>query len=120
MDTHFIIALFHILAVVPFFFYIFYNRSATPEIVYNILFFLGLFVLVYHTIKGIIKYNSSSTSTSIWVNIIHVVIFAPLMIYIGYNSKKTPIPAYEMLGLVTFAALGYHMYSIILYTNIIK
>ena len=35
------------------------------------------------------------------------------MIYIGYNSKKTPRAAYEMLGLVTFAALGYHTFNII-------
>ena len=81
MDPHFIIALFHVFIVVPFFFYIFYNRSATPEFIYNILFFVGLFVLVYHAIKTLIKYSSNSGST--WVNLIHVLIIAPLAIYIG-------------------------------------
>lgn len=40
------------------------------------------------------------------------------MIYIGYMSKKTPRPAYELLGLITFAALGYHLYSVVLMTQI--
>ena len=117
MDVHFVLALFHIFIVVPFFFYIFYNRSATPDFVYNILFFVGLFLLVYQTIKTVIKYSANSAST--WVNLIHVVIIAPLIIYIGYQAKKTPRPAYEMLGLITFSALGYHMYNLILLTNII-
>jgi hypothetical protein len=35
------------------------------------------------------------------------------MIYIGYHKKSTPRAAYEILALITFAALGYHCYSII-------
>lgn len=115
MDPHFIIALFHIFAVVPFFFYIFYNRSATPDFIYNILFFLGLFVLVYHIYKCAIKLSSGSKS--LWVNIIHVITIAPIMIYIGYEAKKTPRAAYEILGLLTFAALGYHIYNVIMMLN---
>lgn len=111
VDSHFIIAVFHILFVVPFLGYIFIQRAATPEWVYTLLFFLGLFVLVYHTFKSVMKYISKSSS--LWVNLIHVLIMAPLMIYIGYYSKKTPRAAYEMLGLITFAALGYHMFNII-------
>ena len=116
MDPHFIIALFHIFAVVPFFFYIFYNRSATPDFIYNILFFVGLFVLVYHIYKSVIKLSSGSKS--LWVNLIHVLIIAPIMIYIGYEAKKTPRAAYELLGLITFAALGYHIYNVIMMLNV--
>jgi hypothetical protein len=115
MDPHFIIALFHIIAVVPFFGYIFYNRSSTQEFIFNILFFVGLFVLVYHIYKSAIKISSGSKS--LWVNLIHVFIIAPLIIYIGYQAKKTPRAAYELLGLVTFSALGYHLYNIILMLN---
>jgi hypothetical protein len=116
MDPHFIIALFHIIAVVPFLGYIFVQRAATPEFLYNILFFVGLFVLVYHTYKAVIRI--SAKSASLWISLIHVLLFAPLMIYIGYMSKKTPRPAYELLGLITFAALGYHLYSVVLMTQI--
>lgn len=116
MDPHFIIALFHIFLVVPFFFYIFYNRSATQDFIFNILFFVGLFVLVYHIYKSAIKLSSGSKS--LWVNLTHVLIIAPIMIYIGYEAKKTPRAAYELLGLITFAALGYHIYNIIMMLNV--
>lgn len=116
MDPHFILALFHIICVVPFLGYVFIQRAATPEYIYNILFFVGLFVLVYHAYKALLKI--STKSSSLWVSLIHVLLFAPLMIYIGYYSKKTPRAAYEMLGLITFAALGYHLYTLILLTQV--
>jgi hypothetical protein len=118
MDPHFIIALFHILVVVPFLGYIFTQRAATPEYVYNILFFVGIFVLVYHFYKAIIRIKAQSSS--LWISLIHVLLFAPLMIYIGYASKKTPRYAYELLGLTTFGALGYHLYNAIIMTQVIS
>jgi hypothetical protein len=118
MDPHFIIALFHLFVVVPFLGYVFVNRAATPEYIYNILFFVGIFVLVYHAYKAAIRIKSSSPM--LWISLIHVLLFAPLMIYIGYMSKKTPRSAYELLGLITFAALGYHLYSLVLLTQLIK
>jgi hypothetical protein len=111
MDLHFIISLFHLAFVAPLFFYVFIQRAATPEWVYNLLFFVGLFVLVYHAMKSVFKYMSKSSS--LWVNLIHVILIAPLMIYIGYNSKKTPRAAYEMMGLAAFSVTGYHIFYII-------
>jgi len=118
MDPHFIIAVFHVLFVVPFFGYIFIQRASTQDILYNILFVLGLFVLVYHTYKALIRFTAKSSL--LWISLIHVFIIAPLMIFIGYNAKKTPRSSYELLGLVTFAALGYHLYSLILLTQLVK
>lgn len=115
MDIHFILSLFHLAFVAPLFFYVFVQRAATPEWLYHLLFFLGLFVLVYHAMKSVLKYMSKSSS--IWVNVIHVLLVAPLLIYIGYHSKKTPRPAYEMMGMAAFAVSGYHIYSIIVSLN---
>ena len=117
IDTHFIIALFHIFIVVPFFMYIFVQRGATPEYIYNILFFVGLFILVYHTYKSLLRY--STNSLSLWINLIHVFIIAPLSIYIGYYGKKTNRSAYELLGLITFAALGYHLFTIVKISQVV-
>jgi hypothetical protein len=100
-----------VLLIVPFFFYVFYNRASNPEWVYTTIFVLGLFVLVYHAYKSLVKFYSKSSS--IWVNLIHFVLLAPLLIYIGFKGKKTERPAYEMLGLFTFAALGYHLYEMV-------
>ena len=118
MDIHFIVALFHIFIVVPFFMYIFIQRAATPEYIYNILFFVGLFILVYHTYKGLLRF--STRSLSLWINLIHVFIIAPLSIYIGYYGKKTNRSAYELLGLTTFAALGYHLFSIVKISQVVN
>jgi hypothetical protein len=118
MDAHFIIALFHVLVVVPFLGYVFINRAATPEYVYNILFFVGIFVLVYHAYKAVLRLRNGSSL--VWISLIHVLAIAPIMIYVGYMSKKTPRPAYEILGLITFAALGYHLYSLVLMTQLVK
>ena len=118
MDPHFILSLFHIIFVVPFLGYIFIQRAATPDFIYNIIFFVGLFVLVYHSYKALIRLRASSSS--LWISLIHVLLFAPLMIYIGYFSKKTPRAAYELLGMTTFAALGYHLYSLIVMTQVVN
>jgi len=111
MNSHFIIALFHILVIVPFLFYVFYNRAANPEWIYNTVLVVGLFVLVYHTYKSLVKFYSKSPS--LWVNVYHIIGVAPLLIYIGYNGKKTERPAYEGLGIMIFGALGYHLYNMV-------
>ena len=66
-----------------------------------------------------VKAKYTANSQTLYINLIHVFLFAPLIIYIGYNAKKTPRSAYEMLGLITFSALGYHIYNMIVLTQII-
>lgn len=118
MNSHIIISIFHILVVVPFFLYVAFMRAATPEAVYWSLFAVGLFVLLYHGYKSAIRYAIGSSS--LWVNLIHVLFIAPLIVYIGYYGKKTPRPAYEILAITAFGALGYHMYSIIMQLQLIS
>ena len=48
-----------------------------------------------------------------WVNAIHVILVAPLLMYIGYHKKDTPRSAYELLLLLGFAAAGYHLFSLV-------
>jgi len=115
MDKHLLLALFHIVLVVPLFLYIGFQRAATPEWVYNLVFGLGLVLLAYHGVKAAIKLMSHTMGA--WVNLIHALILAPLLLYIGYNGKKTQRPAYEMLLMVAFAALGYHLKSLIVATQ---
>jgi len=112
IDHHLLLSLFHIAVVVPFFLYIGFQRAATPEMIYNILFGTGLLVLVVHGSKAIVRLVAKSPGA--WINLIHVFIVAPLMLYIGYNGKKTQRPAYEMLLMAGFAALGYHLKTLII------
>ena len=118
MDAHIIISLFHIFAVVPFFLYVAFNRAAVPSAVFTALLVLGAGIGVYHGYKALRRYQLQSPN--LWINLIHVFYVAPLLLYIGYYEKTTPRPAYELLAMIAFAALGYHLYSLILNINSIQ
>jgi hypothetical protein len=109
MDTHIIINLFHIILVVPFLLWIGISRGSFPDWIFTTLLALGIIVFFYQGYKAYTRILSQSYY--IWVNLIHVLWIAPLLIYIGYRKKDTPRPAYELLLLTAFGALGYHMYQ---------
>ena len=111
MDPHLLIAVFHLALVVPFFIFVGFQRAATPDWAYHLLFALGVLILAYHGFKSIVRYFAKSAA--IWINLIHAFLFAPLLLWIGYNGKKTGRPAYELLLMIAFAALGYHLKSLI-------
>ena len=115
MDAHVIINLFHIFIAAPFLLWIGIARSSIPDQVFMLLIGLGIFMIIYHGYKAYVKYFKGSNS--IWVNVIHVVWVAPLLIYIGANKKETMRPAYELVLLTAFGALGYHLYELAAYTN---
>lgn len=110
-QSHITVSLFHILAVVPFFLYIAFVRGQAPSWIFTVALGLGIVVLVYHLYKVMIKWRASSPG--LWVNMIHVLFVAPLLIYIGAKNYDTPRWAFEVLAMGGFAALGYHIYSIV-------
>lgn len=77
---------------------------------------LGVIVTLYHAYKAVLRIRAGSSA--VWINLIHALIVGPTMIYIGYTGKDTPRPAYEILALLGFAALGYHIYHTILALNL--
>ena len=111
MDTHLLLSLFHSFAVVPFFLYIALNRANTSQNVYRAAFVIGILITLYHGYKSVIKLKAGSQS--VWVNLMHVAFFGPLLVYIGYSEQNTPRAAYELLALSGFGALGYHIYHMI-------
>lgn len=116
MNPHLLLSLFHIFAVVPFFLYVALSKANTHPQAYQALFGLGIVLMIYQSYKAFTRYFTNSSY--LWVNLLHVFIIAPLVIYIGVKGKETPRAAYEMLALISFAALGYHMYSLVLQANI--
>ena len=111
MDSFLLIGVLHVVLFVPFLLWIGFNRAATPDWVYKVLFGFGILVLLYHGYKAVGRYFAKSPV--IWVNIIHVLFVAPLLIWIGFYEKKTERPAYDMLLIVAFGAFGYHLYKLI-------
>jgi threonine/homoserine/homoserine lactone efflux protein len=112
MSSHLPINLFHIFVVVPFFLYIAIVRGQIFPWIFSVLSGLGIVLLVYHGYKTFIKWKAQSPS--LWVNAIHAFAIAPLLIYIGSKGYDTPRWAFELLAMAGFAALGYHIYAIIL------
>ncbi len=110
-NAHIMISAFHILLIAPFFLYVAFLRGQLVPWIFTVLLGLGTIVLLYHAYKVMVKWQSNSPS--VWVNIIHVLIVAPLMLYIGAKAYDTPRWAYEVLAMVGFAALGYHLYSMV-------
>ena len=45
-----------------------------------------------------------------WVNLIHILLVGPVLVYIGYNGEKTQRLYFELLLMLGFAAIGYHGY----------
>jgi hypothetical protein len=114
-DNHFWLAIIHLLFVVPLFLYVGFTRAETPRWLYLALLAIGVVVLVYHGFKLIVRLKNRSGYS--WVNAIHVLLVAPLLIYIGYNKKDTPRSAYELLLMGGFAAAGYHLFSLVKQLN---
>ncbi len=111
VDKYFLVVVFHVAVVVPVLLWVGFNRAATPEWLYNVLFGVGLLVLAYHGFKAVARWFAKSPV--IWVNLIHVGIVAPLLLWIGYQGKKTGRPAYDMLLMTAFAAMGFHLYKLV-------
>ena len=62
---------------------------------------------MYKAYKHIIK------KESIWISLIHILLVGPLLIYIGYNAEKTSRKFFELLLMLGFASIGYHLYYLL-------
>lgn len=111
LDQHFILSIIHLLFVVPLFLFIGFKRAATPPWLYMSIFAIGAVILLYHGFKLIWRLKNGSSYA--WVNALHILIVAPLLLYIGYHKKETPRSCYELLLMLGFAAAGYHIFSIV-------
>jgi ABC-type uncharacterized transport system YnjBCD permease subunit len=111
MDKHVVLSLFHLLFVVPLFLYIGFQRANVPHWIYLAVLSIGGIIFLYHGFKLFLRMQARSPYA--WVNAIHVVLVAPLLMYIGYHKNETPRFAYELLLMAAFAAMGYHLFSLI-------
>jgi hypothetical protein len=111
-DEHVVLAIFHLLFVVPLFLAIGILRTSLPGWSFPVILGLGIVLFLYQGYKLVMRLLAGSSSA--WINAIHVILIAPLLIYIGWNAEGTTRPAFELALLAGFAALGYHGYNLIL------
>lgn len=107
MDLSTIVHLFHIIFVGGLFLYVGIMRTMIPTILYPFLLALGIFIIFYHLFK---TYKKVMLDKNPWINIIHVLIIGPILIYIGINKEKTQRFVFEILLMLGFASIGYHAY----------
>ena len=103
----FYVHLFHILIVGSLFLYVGIKSTNTPSFMFPILLGFGAVIIFYHIYKAYVKFAANKNP---WVNLFHIFIVGPLLVYIGYNKQTTPRQAYEFLLMLGFASIGYHGY----------
>jgi 4-hydroxybenzoate polyprenyltransferase len=114
MNPRILVPLFHIAFVVPLFLFVAYQRAATPAPMYWIFLILAAIIFIYHAYKAVMRLQEGSPYA--WVNVFHVVVVAPLLAYIGLRERATPRAAYEILTILAFGTLGYHISNAVAYT----
>jgi Na+-transporting methylmalonyl-CoA/oxaloacetate decarboxylase beta subunit len=108
METGQIVHLFHVLIVGTLFLYVGIRRDKIPGFMYPILLGFGVIVVLYHMYK--IYLSVAKGKKPYWVNLIHLLLIGPLLLYIGVHKEKTSRKFYEFLLLFGFASVGYHGY----------
>ena len=107
MSSHLLLGLFHVFLVGPFFYYV-ATAPTPPTFIFPILLGLGIVLAIYQSYKAITKLMSGSSGYKI--NIFHVAVVAPLLIYIGYYKPESSDFVYQLLLMLAFAVIGYHGY----------
>jgi len=107
MNPESLVHLFHILIVGSLFLYVGIERTNIPSFMFPLLLGLGVIVILYHIFK---VYTYMKQGKGYWVNLIHILLVGPLLVYIGYNREKTARLYFELLLMLGFAAIGYHGY----------
>ena len=94
MISHIFANLFHILFVSSLFLYIGINRTKTPIYILNLLKYLGIIIILYHSYQA---YNKIIINKSAWINFFHIFFIGPLLIIIGINGLDTSRKYFEFL-----------------------
>ena len=108
MDKHKLTSLFHVLAVSAYFIYLFLYKTEVHTYNFWVLMVLGVGIAGYHAYKMAMK------GTWNWVNGMHMFLIAPMLFATGYMGKNAPRYMFEWIGMLGFAALGYHVYYLVI------
>jgi hypothetical protein len=110
MSSSLFVKLFHIFIVGALFLYVGIKRTEISNQMFPVLLALGSVIVFYHLYKA---YNHIQHKQSFWVNLIHILLIGPLLIYIGYHREDTERMYFELLLMLCFAVIGYHGYYLL-------
>jgi len=89
--------------------YIGYKKEISIN-VYKGLLMLGILVLLYHSYLLVKKINNKIYSSYNMVNLLHILIVAPLLIYIGYLQNEANVYSLDFLFILG-AGMSIHFIS---------
>ena len=107
MNKLFYVHLFHMLIIGSLFLYVGMLKNKNPSFMYPLLIILGIFLILYQ------GSNILFHGKYLWVSYFHLIIVAPILIYIGIKKQDTPYYFYQFLIMLAFAAIGYHTYYLL-------
>lgn len=102
--------LFHILFVGSLFFYVGIMKNKNQLFIYPTLLGIGIFLILFHSFKA---YNKIKQGKSFIINLFHIFIVSPLLIYIGYNKQMTDDLYFNILialGILAILDHGYYLF----------
>mgnify|MGYP003978945813 FL=1 len=97
------IHLLHILVSAPLMIYVGHDRGTGDNWLYQLVLVVGILALLYHAYLFINKYTNTNYIS--WVNLIHVLVVAPVLIYIGLNKKNVVYPFWQICIVLGYGAL---------------
>ena len=100
------VQLAHILVFSTFLGYVGIWKDKMPAFMYTVILTFGIVIILYHIFKAFYKKDS-------WVNLIHILVVGPILVYIGFMKKETPFKVFEIVLMLAFASLGYHGYYLL-------
>jgi len=97
-----LIGLFHILFLGPLLIYVGLQRNLS-HIFYQGLFFLGIGVILLHLFKALKKLPKFA-----YFNYIHALLFGPLLVFIGYYERSSPLFIYNIMTFLGVLVIFYN------------
>jgi len=102
-----LLRLIHILVIGVLLLYLGVMGSATQSYVFILSFALGVFIILYH---GYRAYQNRGA----WINLVHIFIFAPLFLYVGWKKEKTEKWFFHLLAILGCGVIGFHSYKLLI------
>lgn len=107
MDYWTLVNYTHILISAPLFIYIGYRDGDVQPWLYTLSLFVGATVLLYHAYLAFKNYKSGNSMYI--VNLFHVFVIAPLLIYVGLKKQETTYPIPTLMFILGIGALIHYV-----------
>jgi hypothetical protein len=106
-----IVHLLHIFIIGGFLLYVGFQEENTPVWAFRLLLATGIIVFFYHI------YLYYKQGEELATRLFHILLMAPLLVWVGYQQKKTTHEEFRFLVMAGFASVGYHSYAIVRYSK---